>query len=471
MRLPAITHTLTSEHLTRWLFGANMVVAALLCVGLRDTLSGDHPNYIALAEGLLNGRYSSFWFEPAYLPETFRTPGYPLYLSLFIGLTGGWRAVVVVQWFLYALCIGSALRVIERLGQGPLAKNIFLVLLLPSINLPYYAAMVLPELPALTALMLILAADPAWHKRSWLSALAIGLLYGFLFQCRPVYLLLPFARVALGWWLERPGFAWRWHGGMLLTYAASLLPFTLWNHAHHGVWKATPLEGGGGIFQIGYWSGLMPHHQEFRLWGNKTGDELIRFTPAEKVPAHIAAFEHEWDRIDSACAPYLTARDSAIYREHGRSGWVWNTFSTAYTLEREKWLWRSTLEQMKANPGYTLAWKAYSAVRLWVTGVQVTAFRQASLMGKLQQLYPFLLTLGQFLLAVWLIPWAALRVPGWWRSCAPLLLVVLYGWAIYIPFAIQSRYTIPVRMALFILLACAVVEWMRRHTRLSTSTS
>ena len=41
----------------------------------------DQPNYLALVEGLMSyGEFSSYCNEIGCLPETLRTPGYPLFL-------------------------------------------------------------------------------------------------------------------------------------------------------------------------------------------------------------------------------------------------------------------------------------------------------------------------------------------------------------------------------------------------------
>lgn len=177
---------------------------------------------------------------------------------------------------------------------------------------------------------------------------------------------------------------------------------------------------------------------------------------------HISEFERDWDRIDSACAPYLTTRDSALFREGGRRAWVWNTFNTEYTRERERWLWQLTVDRVKENPWYFAKLKAWTAVRLWVIGIQRGTFLEASMTGKIKQALPTALTLAQFLLFVIAVPIALRKDRSLMRKLLPALVVVFYGWAIYIPFVIQSRYTVPLRMAFLLVIAAACSTLLQR---------
>ncbi len=449
---------------TAVLLAFNGLLTVTITVVMYGSELGDHKNYLALAEGILHGRYSSAWMEEPFLPETFRTPGYPLFLAGLLQVFGEWRPIALVQTGMYLACLYMTVRMVRARTQGALAVNLFLVLLAPTVNVAYYNALISPEIPSLFAITALLFVDPLHHRRSWWSALLMGLLFGFLFQCRPVFLLLPIARVVAGWWSERSAFPWRWWAGAVLVYTATLLPFGLWNMKHHDRFGLTPIEGSGGVFQIGYFSGLMPDHQEWRIWANRTGDEVVRFVPEEEVPQHIAAFERDWDIIDSACAPYLTARDAALFLKGGRRAWIWNTFSTRYTREREQWLWKLTLDRVKERPWYFVKLKAWTAVRLWVIGIQRGEFMRASYVGKVKLALPTALTLVQFLLLVLVVPVAIRRDRRLLHRLLPALVTVVYGWVIYLPFVIQSRYTVPLRMAMLLLIAMALASLLQRRS-------
>lgn len=449
------------------LIALNILVggALVLSIALHGDAGADSHSYLALAQGILHGHYSMYWDLPHPYPDTFRAPGFPLYLALFLKLFGTWRWVGVVQAVLLVLSVHVSFKAMSRFGFGLEARNVFLLLLLSGQNILMYVPLVNPEIPALTCITLLTFFDPLYRSPRPFTGVALGLLAGFAFHCRPIFLLLPFLRLAFDLVFFRSTIQWRTMVAYIGTFVLTLLPFTLWNKAHHGVLRPTPLEGGGGVFHMGWWSGRIPDYHQHRYWGNFTGDEMIRFVPADSVPANIAAYEREWDRIDSVLVPLLTAADTdmlAHYEEYVNE----KTFNSAYTQERERLLKQLTAEHMRAHPGYTFAFKCYTAVRLWVIGVDRGEFVRASAAGKVKLALPFIVTLLQFLLAVICVPLALRRKLLNWRAVYPMLFVVLYGWLISVPFTIQSRYTVPLRFVLFVLLAMSVVALLerRKHT-------
>jgi len=398
-----------------------------------------------------------WWMMDPPLPDTFRTPGYPLYIACALWLFHDWAVLKIVQAVFYALALHLMLRLIDRHDRRLMAKNIFLLLLLPSVNIPYYISLMLPEMPVIVCIAALLVSDPLWKKPSWFAAIGIGLLYGFIFQCRPIFLLFPIARVMCDALFARRSIAWGKHAVIILTYVATLMPYGVWNLRHHGVFSVTPLEGGGGVLHIGYWSGRIPNHFETRYWGNTTGDEMVRFVPVADVPGNIVAFDREWDVIDSTLAPLRTAQDSIMLSKvRGGMEHAIPTYSTVYTLERERLLQAKTIAHIKEHPGYFAAYKFYSAIRLWVVGIPHDGFRAARIGGKLSMIFSFIFTLLIFLASIILVPIAYRRGLLQWRNTYPLVLYVLYFWMVHVPFVIQTRYTVPVRMVLYMLLALAV---------------
>ena len=209
---------------------------------------------------------------------------------------------------------------------------------------------------------------------------------------------------------------------------------------------------------MGWWSGMIPGHCEHWYWNNCAAVELIRFAPADGAHARSAAFEEQWRTIDAALRPWMTRTDSTMLGAWADRRSVFRTYSTGYTLERERLLKQAVMEEAADHPLYTLAYKAYSALRLWVTGIQLDQWQRAGLSGRLKQLYPFVLTLATFILGCW----ASVRLWRTHRSSRSRLVFIwsalIYFGAIHIPFVIQSRYTIPVRMLLLVLIALALAR-------------
>ena len=437
-----------------WL--AHVCAIALLMWATRNERSGDHTSYMDLAHGILVGKYSLWWWMPEFVPDTFRTPGFPLYLATIVKLFGNWKAMWAINAALYLLSLHWMVRIIARFDDRPLTGNLALVFLLPLVNVPYYITQVLPEIPALASVTAIVYLVTRPGRMSWMEAIALGALYGFSFQCKPIYLLLPPALAIAHWWYARGRSDVRGHAVALSVFAITLLPYTIWNKAHHGVWSTTPLEGGGGVMHFGIWAGAIPNYQEHRYWSNFTGDEIIDFVPTSSVPANIATYEAEWDSTMARIAPLRTHTDSLMELAYHHSLGGTRTYSAPYTLEREQLLKQYARDRATADFGYTLAYKSWSALRLWVIGVQRTKFKEAGVAGKLAQLYPTITTFVVFMLTVLFSSIAFVRKR---LSLAPLLPVVLhlvYFGLIHIPFVIQVRYTTAVRPIMMVLLALAL---------------
>lgn len=462
-----------SERLYGWLgsgivFRTLLVLNAFVVFGViwasRNTMLSDGWSYLRLAEGILHGRYSMWWqLGPGY-PDTFRTPGYPLLIAAFLKLTGSWKPVLVLQFLLYAASVQLSLFTVDRLGGGRAGRSLFLLLLLPMVNIPFYIAQLYTEIPVLAAIALavyLMVCFPVW---TWRVAVAIGLLLGFAFQCRPAFLLIPFVLVGTAWLVDRkPGLV-RSQLLMLLVFCITVVPFGIWTKVNHGIFKVTPLEGAGSYMHLGYWSGKTPGYTDTYYLRNFNGDELLRFTPRDSVASNIRAYGKEWEGIKAQLDPLLTAQDSAMmalptYKTHQQ-----RTYNTKYTLLREQLLTRLALKHYWDDPWYTLKFKAYSAVRLWVVGIQVEEFRDASLGGKLGMLYATSSTGLELLLFIVLVPLAYARKVLSFRTTWPFLLFLAYCTIIHLPFTIQSRYTVPVRMLMIILMVMAVMGLWGRTT-------
>lgn len=467
-----------SQFLQRWLGGSrlfwvlvglNVLVTLALVAVTFHLQSPDEPIYLRYASGLQQGRYSSWYFFPDYLPDTFRNPGYPIFLYLLELIGAGPSGIKVVQVLLYGATVALAVRLADRCEQpySWLVRNIFLLLLLPNVQLAYFAALIYPEM--LVAFLLLVYATVAitWPLGTWRRTLALALIAGTLFQVRPVFLFFPLVQLGLDYWQARQVFAWRQALVLLGLYGATMLPYAAWNHKYNGTWKPTSLEGGAGVMHLGFWALRLPGYVDNHYWNTHMGDEVVQFVPADAVPANIAAYRREWDAIEAQTVPLLTARDKHYGPiMHRGNDLLFPTYSAAYTLGREHALMQTTLADIRREPGYYLETRLYTAVRLWITGVQRDAWAAAtSPVAKIKVLYPTLVSGLTFVLALLAIGWAALRrqlscLPTWRLSVA----LALYFGLLHVPFAIQARYTVPVRPLLLLAIALSLAAWLTRRT-------
>lgn len=445
----------------RVLYLLNAVAAAGMVVLTWKERGGDWATYHGLAVGILHGAYSYWTHLGLYVPDTFRTPGYPLLVAAVLKVFGAWEWLKIVQLGLYAVAVGASLGVVRNIGGGRRAVSIFLLILLPSLNLPYYIGTMLPEIAAAAAVVGA-AYVLTLPSRRLSHAVLLGFLHGVVFQLRPSFLLFPPAYFAFTLLRERRAMAWRMELVTLACFAVTLLPYGMWNLSRHGVFKVAPIEGGGGAFHTGYWAGRIPGFHERRYWGNIFGDEIVEFVPRDRRAVEIEAFTAEWDAIDAELAPLLTEQDAAMLAARTREPALFPTWNSAYSIARERLLTEYTVRNIRNNMPYYVAWKAYSTVRLWVTGVMREQFTQASLRGRLAMLYPTTLMALQLLLAVVAIPLAYRRgvvSHGQWLA---LIFLLVYWTSIHIPFVIQARYTVPVRLVLFALTATALDRLLPR---------
>ncbi|SHJ08405.1 hypothetical protein SAMN02745146_2233 [Hymenobacter daecheongensis DSM 21074] len=442
------------------------------------TITGDQNTYLGYAEGLLHGRYSYWYFLPEYVPDTFRNPGYPLFLFLLRLVGAQDMGVRLVQIGLYLLTVGIMLKLAARCeprSQSWLVRNLLLLLLLPNVQLAYFAAVIFPEVLVAFLLAVYGYVALAWPIGTWRRTLVLALLAALIFQTRPIFILFPGVQLALDFWQtwRKSAFPWLQALALLGLFVASMLPYALWNYRHHGVLKPTSLEGGAGVMQIGFWALRMPGYHEQRYWGNTMGEELMSFTDPAAVPGHIAAFNHEWDVIDAQIKPLLTDRDRRNLRLMAENkDNLFLTYSTAYTLKREKLLMQANLANIRREPGYYLKTRLYTLVRLWVTGVQLNAWRKAATpVAKIKVVYPALVSATTFLLALVSITWTLMRRSILFRSNIwyfSLALVIYFG-LVHLPFAIQARYTVPVRLWLFLATAISCSAWLIKYNTMKTN--
>jgi hypothetical protein len=455
---------LRSEKVVGWLFLMNVVAALGMIWLTKDTKLGDTWSYLGLAEGILHGKYSMWWELPGDYPDTFRAPGFPLFIAIIIWMFGSWKAVIWVNLVLYCAGLYLALRTIRLIDPRPEARNLMLLLLLPLLNVPYYIGQAYPEIPSLVAICAVLFMLARYPKPSVWHGVVLGCLYGFIFQCKPIFLLFPFVLPLMAYAVQRKGAKPIGHLVSMGVFTLTLLPYGLWNQVHHGVFSVTPLEGGGGVMHIGLWAGKIPGYTEHVYWGNFTGDELVRFTPEDSIPANIRAYEREWENVNEQLKPFLMQKDSIMITSRAKVTYrPVHTYNTAYTMERERLLKELTIRDALRSPGYTIAYKAYTAARMWVIGIQRGDFDRASTLGKVGLLYGPVTTGLMFLMfntIVLIAYWRKrLRLKDTWY----FLLFLVYFGLIHIPFVIQVRYTTPVRIAMVTLLALAIASFMGGH--------
>ena len=457
-----IQKVLESKRFYLILLFLNVLVILGLFWASRHETGGDADTYTGLADGILHGRYSFWWFMPSYHPDTFRNPGYPLFIAFVRLFSTSYMTIRVIQLFLYFASIYLALKIIEYYTDRLLVKNIFLILLLMSINVTAYITLILPEILVLFLVTLSLHLDQRMDAGKWYKYVVLGFLYGYIFEIRPVFLFVPFIKLAYDWYFRRDHtFHYAYQALTIAVFLLSTLPYGFWNKKNNGVFSITSLEGGGGLVHSAQWAFKIPGYRETRYWGNAFQPEMLSEKDTEKVKQNILAFNKEWDYIDSSCRPYITQKDSELitYKAVNKSD-LWMTYNARYTLERERLLKKLTLQHYKEDPYHTIVARAYTFCRVWFTGIfwgnNLTTVKDKGLSFISPYLLVSLLSLFIFLSGVVFIPLAFLKNKSAMSSMGYPIVLMLYWGFIHIPFAIQSRYTTPVKLFLIMTIAYAV---------------
>ena len=428
---------------------------------------GDEKAYLMQAKGLLNQNFSSWYFLDTYYPETHRTPGYPMLLAVCIKLFGSKYAVQLVQllaWF--ASLYFSSRIVLFMTNKCNLTLSLFLIFTALSIQLPYYSGLIAAESFTILFLAAYLYLFIAKEKTKT-NAIFLGILAALVFQMRPSFLLFPCILLIASSALNRGTL--KYLVIHLFVFIILLLPFTLWNKTHHGVWKATSLEGGGGVAHMGYWQfKLPPNYKEKYYWGNNTFNDLtnpfvVSSTDAE---SYLTVFEKEWVEILNEIDGFESEADKKNLRMMKDSSLqIFPIHNSKYTIEREKLLWEKTLQNVLADPWYYIKTRLYVVCRVYFTGINADRLRAAQgFVENFKELYPFLVTFVFIFLGLLFSILHYLRIKGAdTKGFNILLLVSIYYGVVHTAFAIQARYTVPVHLCILILLSVTLVDNLKKN--------
>ena len=437
----------------------NFIVGITVFLINRKNLGGDFLSYTSLAEGILNGKYSMYYFLEGNFPDTYRNPGYPIFLAFLKIFSPSIIFVQVIQLIIYFITIIISLKTIDYyFNDNYSIKNLFLSFLLISLNIVILTPFFLAEILMAFLIVFSFYFELKFTKNNYSKFIILGLLYGIIFQVRPIFLFFPLLKFTLDLFIYRKNFKFIKNSISILIYFLTMIPFGLWNYQNHGVFRITSLQGGAEVMNAGYWAQKIPNYYEDRSFGNIFFEELILFINLNDRKKNIENYNKEWDFIDSSCSKYLTKEDlfQKELKTQNKYLALPITYSSNYTIEKENVIKAITLNDILNDKEYVIKSKIYSAIRLWVTGVQIDKFRKATLAGKLILMAPIFLTGFVFLLAIIFIPIAFIKYKILFAKFHSIILIIIYFGLIHIPFVIQARYTIPVRMLLLMVLSVSI---------------
>ena len=423
-----------------------------------DTISGDHYTYLYFVKGLHQGRYTYWYFLKDYIPDTFRNPGFPFFLYLLSCIDDSVLFIKIVQLGLLFFTIFLMLKIIEQYDNSLILKNLFLIFIGIHFVVLTYPAFIYPESLMLFLITLIVYVEIVFKENSWKKYIFLALLYGYCFQVRPVVLFIPLIRF-LYYLYQYKKVSVVKNLVFIVIFTLTVLPYGFWNLKHHQQFKATPIEGGAGAMYLGYWSPKLINYRQEKYWRNVMyKDILFNFSDIKEVPHNVHLFNNEMDSIDRICAKYLTKKDSANLMIMKNYPNLFVTLNANYTNEREKILKNLAFRHYLNDWKYTIKLKAYTFFRLWYTSLSLEEKDKQTLSSQMPMITAFigtgttlLLFISYFLFCVWK------RRDIIYMLALPLLFC-LYFDIFHVPFVIQSRYTIPVRMLFLFSLAFMIYK-------------
>jgi len=450
------------------LFLINIIVGLFIFKISHKIPFGDERSYCLMSEGLLHGRFSNWYFLSKYYPETLRTPGYPVFLSICRLISASLLLPKIIQLFIYFITVYLCTRIINKITPNLVCVNLFLLLLIPNVQVVYYSGYIAAE--TLDTFFVVLTMFLVVSERTVRNSLLLAISCYCAFIIRPAFLLFPFVLFACFIYKNRKDI--KKPVLFILSYMILLIPFGLWNKCNNGVFKVTPIEGGGGVAYLGFWELKLPDgYTEHFYWGTNTEYDLTKpafYTPAEQQE-NVKKFEAESNMILDSTKKYLSKEDSATFEYMRKMGpGYFPIYNSKYTVEKEALLWQTIRKDALNDPGYYVKSCVYHFVRVYMTGINYKDLEDAhSHLRKMRVLYPFVVTLLFILGGLMLITFSAVFKKVEFNYLFAFVFLFWYYGMIHMPFSIQSRYTIPVHLLILAILAVTINSICQKKIKIS----
>ena len=424
----------------------------------KDTLSGDHFTYLYYIKGMQQGRYSYWYFLKDYLPDTFRNPGFPGFLYLLSLVKDSILFIKTIQLLLLFLTISFMLKIIEHYENSLVLKNLFLIAIGINFVVLPYPAFIYPETLMMFLITLIVYVELSLEEDTWKKIILLALLYGYCFQVRPVILFIPILRF-LFFVYQYKKLSFIKNLTFIIIFILTLLPYGFWNLKYHKQFRITPIEGGAGAMYLGYWSPKLINYKEEKYWRNVMyKDVLFNFEDINTVPHNVELFNNEMDSVDKICSKYITPKDSVNMLVMKNYPHLFVTLNTQYTNEREEILKSLAVKHYFQDWQYSLKLKTYTFFRLWYTSLSLEEKKDQPLIKQMPLIAAFVTTFSTLLLFIFYFLFCLWKRRDIIYTLLLPLFLCLYFDIFHVPFVIQSRYTIPVRMLYLFSLAFMIYK-------------
>lgn len=431
-------------------------------LGINSTFP-DGIGYLNMARSFGAGMFSSWYFLTDDYPETLRTWGYPFFLYLCLLISKNIILVQLVQLASYFAAVILILKIISHFKNEYIFKNIFLITIIPSIQLSFYTGLIAAESLTIFFVVVFCYVWLIW-KTTYKKYLVLALVSFIIFQMRSAFLFFPFIFFIAECIINRN---FKYAFSFLCLYILTLIPFGLWNLKNHNVFKVTPLEGGAGAAHLGYWAfKLPPGYEESYYWEHRIYKDIFQPRFYKKsYDSSVREYEREWSNINDKLSIHLSTRDSLMLVEmKEKEPLQFPLYSSKYTIEREKLLMSITKDHVKEDFIPYIATRAYTFCRLWFTGINTNFFKATSAKQVIQMIYPFLITFTLIFGGLIAVVFFFFKKILHFKIYFIIFLLIVYFGLIHTPFSIQARYTVPVHILILFLLSIGLGNTLKRKT-------
>jgi hypothetical protein len=447
-----------------FLISINFIIALIIfCLSLNSSFP-DQNDY--LAYGILHGQFSAYHDLDGNYPNSLRSPGYPLFLSLILAVFNNIFFVKLIQLLMYFCTILLALKIVARLSSSHIPQYTFLILSSISFQIPYYAALISSELVTIFNVILILYFLINRDNFSVKINICTGMAFASLVMIKPAFLLLPFAVFFIGIIFQRQHTK---NYIIILTFILGCMPFAAWNKVNHGVLKPTTIEGMATIAHMGFWNFKLPtgYQSKFDNYHTIIVPDLsnpFKNSSAEELE-NLRKFEEEWGDINLALEPFIPDNFQNDLLTMKSDPTIFVTYPTSYVIEREKLLTQALLTNIKNDPMYFIKTRVYNFFRVFFTGINKSNFTSETSKFKKVQMaaafgVTFTLLFGGFIYTSFFL------LKNWRNLSYEFFLIyifIIYTAGVHMPFSVQARYSVPIHLCLLILLSIITPRLYLNH--------
>ena len=436
----------------------NLLVSVLIFMMASGRSAGDELDYINLAKSIISGEFSSFAGLENQYPNNIRTPGYPIFLASILQLSPSILVVKISQLILHFISLGLWVAIFIELKFLKRSLYFFLCLTGVSIQLSYYSAMVMPETLAIFLMSLLVFLVFLKNYNLFYRVTAIAFALALLTLIKPINIFLPLLFLPLIYCKKSMGL--RLLALSILVFSITLSPWIIWNIKNHNVASPMSAQGSPILLYTSFWTSKLPNNFKLpkSMYAPTTYDDIFNpyyylFTEEEKEQAKVQ-FLKEIEEIHLIANKSLSLSEKRDIAAMDSVDGIFTTYPSDYVQDRDALFMKYFTKRVMNEPLYYIGTRIYTFPRLFFSGINPNTILGSNIpiSTKLQALIIFIVPF--FLAFITFISCSLFVIKNFKKMKTEFLiiyLIIFYTTFIHMPFPVQSRYSIPIHLAILFL--------------------